>query len=138
MGLKKLYATDESAEADGVWNDFGGVFRVKIARAGNGNPKFMKELTRAAKRANGVSTPEMERAALQDVYAHTVVKGWQTCVDGQWQDGIDMDEGELLPSNPETYKRVFEELPDVYTSIVRLADDASNYRKSALEASAKN
>lgn len=138
MGLKKLYATDESAEAEGVWNDFGGVFRVKIARAGSGNPQFVKELSRAAKRANGVMTPDMERTALQNVYANTVVKGWQTFVDGQWVDGIDMDDEGILQPTPENIQRVFQELPDIYTSIVRMADDASNYRKTALEAQAKN
>ena len=35
--------------------------------------------------------------------------------------GIDMDEGQLLTVNTPNLLRVFEELPDLYTAIVRFA-----------------
>lgn len=141
MGLKKMFATNEQLEREGVWNEFGDVFRVLVARAGTGNPNYVKELQRVAKahQRSGTLSIDQEQAIIQEVYAKTIVKGWQTKVDGEWVDGIDMDdEGGLLPCTTENLKRVFKELPDVFKSISQCADDAAAYRQKSLEDAAKN
>lgn len=141
MGLRKQFATNSELENDGVWNEFGEEFRIKVARAGVGNANYSKELTRiAAKHRTNLSmlTPDAERRILHEVYAKTVVKGWETKVDDVWISGIDMDEDELLPVTVENLMRVFDELPDVYAAITRFADDAATYRQQNLEAIAKN
>lgn len=141
MGLKKQFGTNPELENDGVWNEFGDEFRIKIARAGVGNSNYSKELTRIASKHRatlGMMGQDSERRILHEVYAKTIVKGWETKVDGKWVSGIDMDEGQLLSVTVENLMRVFDELPDVYAAITRFADDAAAYRQQNLEAIAKN
>lgn len=141
MGLKKQFATNKDLENDGVWNEFGDEFRIKIARAGVGNSQYTKELTRIQKKHRAtihLLSTDAERKILQEAYARTVIKGWETKVDGKWVSGIDMDESTLLEVTVENLVRVFHELPDVFNAITKCADDAEVYRQQLLETTAKN
>ena len=142
MGLSRQFATDVSLETKGIVIDYG-TDRVKIARAGGANKKYEKLLeakTKHLRRALivGAIDNEESMAILREVFAETIVLGWEvntgTEVDPKWEKGIEpKDAGEkgdkLLPCNAKNYKKVFINLPDLFTDIQQQAQAGALYRR---------
>jgi hypothetical protein len=141
MGLREKFATNTDLEVDGVWNQFDESFRVRIARASTNNLRYSKALEKATKpfrRTLDMVSNEQQTLILKEVYAKTIVTGWQTMKDGEWVDGINIEGDEIIPCTPENIMRVFKELPDLFTTIQQFADEAAVYRQAALDKEAKN
>lgn len=141
MGLMDKFATNENLEVDGVWNQFDESFRVRIARASTNNIRYAKALEKATKpfrRNFDMVSSEMQLNILKEVYAKTIVTGWQTNKDGEWVDGINLEGDEIIPLTPENVLHVFKVLPDLFATIQQFADDAAAYRQAALEKEGKN
>lgn len=141
MGLMDKFATNENLETDGVWNQFDETFRVRIARASTNNIRYAKALEKATKpfrRNFDMVSNEMQANILKEVYAKTIVTGWQTMRGGEWVDGINLSGEELLPFTSDNVLEVFKKLPDLFATIQTYADDAAAYRQAALEKEGKN
>ena len=151
MGLKDQFATDVSLETEGIVIDYG-TDRVRIARAGGANKKFAKLLERKTKpfrRAIAVGAFDNDRSMsiLRDVYAEAVVLNWEvnkgTDQEPKWVKGIDpkdagMTGKDLLPVTPENVKKVFLNLPDLFTDLQQQAVAGALYRQETDEGSAGN
>ncbi len=141
MGLRKKFGTNTELENAGVWNQFDETFRVKIARTCATNlqyTKLVEQETKPYRRTMDLLSAEIQRGIMRRIYAKTIIKGWQTKVGNEWKDGIELDEGELLPVTVENIEKVLEALPDLFTAIQGFADEASTFRQVALEVEAKN
>ena len=154
MSLKSQFATNKSMEVSGIELDYGND-RIRMARAGGANKKFARMLelkTKPFRRAIQAGAMDNDRsiAILAEVYAHTVILGWQvnkgTWDNPKWEAGIDPsdagDAGEkgtkLLPVTPENIMKVLRYLPDMFIDLQQQAQSGALYREELNEASAGN
>jgi hypothetical protein len=140
--MYEMFATDEDAESAGIYIDYGD-FRVKLARAGGRNRDFARVLnlkTKPYKRAIQTETMDNKVAEriMLEVYAETVIRGWETQVDGEWVSGLTNKEGELIPFNQENVRKALTDLPDLFADLQSQAQDATLYRETILEADSGN
>jgi len=143
MGMYDVFETDEDLETTGIWIDYGD-FRVKIASAGQGNKKYIRYAEKALKpirkamQAGAVSN-ERSNAIMADIYAKTIILGWETMVAGKLKNGIeDRESDDLLPVNEENVVQTFLNLPNLFIDLQEQANSMSNFRKEELEEEAKN
>jgi hypothetical protein len=138
MNAYEMYSSDKAKETDGIILDFGD-FRVKVCRAGGANTayaKMMEELARPYRRAmeTGVLSPEIGDKIMREVYAKTVIKGW---------DGGDKDKPFPGPDGPLEFNeanviQVLTDLPDFFASLRGECERIANFRKDAMKAEVKN
>ncbi len=140
MSLKSQYQSEQKAEADGVWNDFG-AFRVRLARAGGTNSAYKLALERRVKplqrRLNSLTNDESE-TIMRELLVDHCIKGWQTRVDDTWQDGIEFEAGQLLDVTRDNLLTVLKQLPDLERELQQCSQDQAAYRQELLEAAAGN
>src|SRR5690606_2819418 len=108
MDFIKLIDTDPELEKNGIWINYG-TERVLMARAGGENKnstKVLTALTAPMKRALdlGLVGEEASVAISAEVYAKTIVKGWQTLINGEWKDGINTRDLGMVPATVENVK----------------------------------
>lgn len=142
MGLYSQFQTNEDLEKSGVVIDYGS-FRVLIARAGGGNTDFMRVLaakTKPHRRAIQTETmdPNLAQSIEKEVYAETVVRNWETLVDGEWVQGIESPNGGLLDVTKENIQETFENLPDLFYDLKDQANKVAIFRQAEMEADTKN
>ena len=131
MSLKSQFKTDKKLETKGIVIDYGET-RVTVARAGGANKRFSRMLdakTKPYRRAIALGSFDDERsnAILREVYAHTVVIGWEenvgTTAEPQWEAGISPEDAgvessdALLPVTPENVMSVLGNLPDLFIDL---------------------
>lgn len=140
------FKTDKGLEQAGVYLDYG-KFRVKVARAGGSNKAFARLLEaklRPYQRAIKTETidPELAEKIMLDVYARTVVVGWETKVekDGkeEWQPLLQNAQGDLVKPSPEAIAELFKALPDLFADIQEQTNKAAIFREAVLETNAGN
>lgn len=139
MSLYNTFKTDRNLETSGVWlnygpNSKGGDQRIKVARAGGANKSFQKALTtkmRPFRRQLETGTMDVAVAdtLMLDVYAETVVLGWEN---------IEDQDGNELPFSVENVKQLFADLPDLAADVRSQAQEIAIFRADIAEASAKN
>ena len=142
------FETDESLETSGIWIHYG-EFRVKIARAGGANKKYLsysEAKTKPFRRAIAAGTmpEERSRAILFEIFAKTVIMDWQIA-DGidkngevKWKSGIHKKGGGSLDYSPENVIKTFKLLPALFFDIQQAADSIALFRKEEMEADGKN
>lgn len=140
MSLYNIFATDKSAEQDGIWVDYGDAGRIKIARMGGSNSAYTKavaNLYKANKHAIDTDTmsDEVAEKKQREIFAKHVVLDWDN---GDGLPGLPGPEGELLDFTQENVVKVLSDLPDLYADLRAQAAKVSNFRKAAIEADAKN
>jgi hypothetical protein len=136
------FQTDTSLESQGIVIDYG-TFRITVARAGGANKRFAKTLeakTKPFKRAIQTDTMDNERGLeiLRETYAEAVVLNWETKKDGVFVQGIESQDGGILPFNKENVVFTFQNLPDLFTDIQQQAEKSALFRKFLQEQDAKN
>lgn len=147
MGMYDNFATDRKLEVEGTWTNYGD-FRVKIAHTGGANKAYltqgeqrMKPFRRAID--SGSFPRERMEAILIELYADTIIKGWETNVgepgEEKWQEGIENpDGGDLLPFNRANVVMTLKNLPALFYDIKEVADSIAAYRQMDLRAEAGN
>lgn len=159
MGLNSNYATAPKAEEDGAWFELDDDTKVLLRRAGGANKEYdklhsqmlqpyMRRLNVGGRTKIPPSLVEPLKAISRTCYARTVLKGWQTKVDGEWCDGIEpytVDEygacvavpfdssADLFPVTEKTLTKVLEDYPEVFADIMELCGEADSFRTEALE-----
>lgn len=129
--------TDTAAETEGAWFEYSPrgdeVFRVKMARAGNNNADFGREMEKRVRpfRAgvrdakSAVIPPHIERKINAEVYARTVVKDWNAD-----------DVGE--PFSIEACIQIFMDAPDFLAWVMNASSSADSFRKQVIAENAGN
>jgi len=142
MSLYKAYKTSEKLETEGVTFELYGN-RVTMARAGSGNPDFvsaMAKKTQPYRRqiAQGSMDPKEELRVLREVYAETVILNWEIKVGEQWKQGIETEDGGVIPFNKDNVIRTLTALPELFIELQGLASNAAQYRAEDLQDDAGN
>lgn len=139
--LHKNFATNKNLEREGITVEYFDPeevdekpVRIKIARAGGSNVAYDKELDKATKAirrqigAGQVSLAKI-RTITRDVFAKTVVLGWENVKD---------ENGVAIPFTPEAALKLFTDLPDLFDDLQEQASNAGLFRAGQLEDDAKN
>lgn len=138
MSLAKQFKTSPGLEENGVdlqygLSEDGNPIRIKIRRASKSNKKFrqmMKKKMAPHTRALQLEAmdPDFAESILQEVYAHTIVVGWEN---------VDIG-GEIVPYSPENCIRFFEEYPDLWNDIQKQSTNLNIFREEVAEIHSKN
>lgn len=139
MSLYSQFATDKSAEVEGVWveygaNEDGSIPAFKISRMSKANKKYTKALERATRphrRAIELETMNNDLAErlFMEVFVDTVLLDWK---------GIKQRDGEELEFCKKNALKLFEDLPELYDDLQEKAKKASLFREETLEEEAGN
>lgn len=140
--LHKNFKTNKNLETEGItleYHDPDDVdvppVRIRIARAGGANVAYDKALdkrTRSIRRqvaANIVSLAEIRKITLE-VYAETVILGWENVFDDET--------GEPIPFTKENVIQLFKDLPDLFDDVQQQAQQAQLFRSVQIEEDSKN
>lgn len=145
----KIFSTNEKAESNGVWQDFGD-FKVCIARSGGGNKRFARVMEAKIKpflRAVKTETldPEIANRIMMECFAECVVTGWQckqpdpSAPEGfVWADVVEVAEGVFEPFTPAAVMKAFKALPNMFLDIQAQAGAFANFRDAVRETNAGN
>lgn len=131
--VHKLFKTDSKLETEGIFLDYG-KFKIRIARAGGSNKAYMRQIekkSRPFRRAIQQEMLENEVAMklMREIYAETVVIGWE---------GITDAEGKTLPFSKENCLKLFDELPDLFADVMDQSNKLALFREDIREEEAKN
>jgi hypothetical protein len=139
MSLYSQFKTDGSLEKEGILLEYGTTpddkpITIRIARAGGANSAYTKRMEAKVKPYRRQIQNETMEAALIDrilkeVYAETVVLGWENVQD---------EAGKVLPFTVENCIKVFTDLPDLFKDVQEQSQRAALFRADVLEADAKN
>lgn len=134
MSTYGTFKTDANYETNGITLDFGSAGKIRIARAGGANMNYKKKmmaLTKPHRRAIQLGTLDdaVFDNILHQAYAETVLLGWE---------GVTGPDGKPLDFSKENAIRLFTDLPELFSQIVKSAENAALFRVDQLEADSKN
>ena len=138
MSLYQQFKTDENYERNGIWLEYGSKtgkpVRIKIARAGGTNIKFLKALELKARPyrrqlQNDTIDPEVAEELFRQVYVESVILGWEN---------VDTEDGKPLEFNRFNCLKLLTDLPDLFADIREQATKASLFRSEVIETASKN
>ena len=140
--LRKMFETDKSVEIEGIVVEYAPGVEIKIARAGGGNKKFAKTMSRLAKpHRRAIQTDAIAEETLNHLfikaYAATIILGWK----GLTKDLITHKEEDAkveLTFNLENAEALLTEQPNLFTDIQRTADNIALFRAEINEADSGN
>ncbi len=133
MSLYKIYENTDD-EVNGVKIPVGPTTMVTIARSGGKNKKFEKMRSSLLKphrrliNAGKLSDDQITEVVMP-AYIKTIIKNWETKVDGQWVTGIETDTGEVEDFTPKNIEKILTALPDLYEQIILSSDDQSLFNQ---------
>lgn len=140
IDLFEQYATDETAENDGVWVPHGDS-EFLIARSGN--KQYSKQITAAFKKNEKLLAGESEAASdlsdaiMIDLMATTVLKGWRTKqADGSYLPVIGFKRVPLEYSVANA--KIVLALKDFRKEVAAWADDMTKFKATLAEEQVKN
>lgn len=140
----EMFKTEDNLEIDGVWKEYKGVLRVKLARAGNKNIEFNKTLGKAAKKYKdaGTDTKRDQERPWAEVYVKEVIKGFEVKVDDEWKPGVYLPDESgsivLKDASKENIMQFLLDLPDLFDKIKEDATEMRTFQKEEEEADLKN
>lgn len=139
MSLYKQFATNPELENKGIELNFGvnddeTEIKFYVARAGKSNKKYQKALENAVKPYRrqmqlGTLSDEVSNKIMLEVFATTVLKGWENVQD---------EKGNVMQFNKENAVKLLTDLPELYDALTAAANDVANFREESLEEDAKN
>ncbi len=124
------FLTDPEAEEAGVWVEAGDGLRLRVARTNNA--RYRRALAEAARpnreALRGPGGPELLDRILLDVFADTVLLGWE---------GLEDEEGKPLPYSRAVARQCLERSRDFRDLVGSLAERQEQFRKKEAEAAGK-
>lgn len=152
MGLYESMRTSPKLEMEGIWLDLGHT-RIRLARAGGKNTKFMaaaEKVARENKRALNLLNEEAGRKLFAKLYAEVIVLDWLTKAEdgdldefGQVPDadyegpkfkrGIDRPDGNIVEFNVANVIQTFDDIPDLLPLLKETAEDSQLFRQELLK-----
>lgn len=143
MSMYRQFKADENLERNGVKLDYDS-FQVTITRAGASNKNFAKVLeakTKPVRRAMQIGSLSDEKAMqiLYEVFAETVILNWETKnKDGAFLQGIEDENGAIIPFNKENVVTTFKNLPELFLQIKEEAEKISLFQRQEIKEEAGN
>lgn len=133
MNPYQQFGTDKNLETNGVVLDYGD-FKITVARAGGSNKEYLKSLERKSKALRrkiqtGNLSNEQANEVLLEVFADTVVKGWE---------GVCDKDGNPLQFNRENVLKLLTDLPELFRDIQNQASEVELFREAQLKEEAGN
>ena len=140
MSLYEAYETDPKLEKEGVHIEVGTtkkgeVATIRVRRAGGANQMFSKVFEQKSKpyrrllEIPGAIDPAIQEKLMREVYADSIVVGWENIEDRQ---------GNPIPFSKENVIKLFAELPELFKRVVRESQDMAVYRTEVREAESGN
>lgn len=139
MSLYSQFKTNNNLEREGIVLQYGDNAEgkpicIRIARAGGANSQYSKLMeARVKPYRRQIQNETIERTMvekmLREVYAETIVLGWENVTD---------EEGKELPFTVQNCIKLFEDLPDLFQDIQDQSQRAALFREEVLEADSKN
>lgn len=139
MSLYKQFKTDPNYESQGITLEYGNTpngkpIRIKIARAGGSNAKFLKALEIKSKPyrrqlQNETIDPKIADDILMQVFVDSVILDWENVED---------ENGTALPFNRENCLKLFRDLPDLFADVREQASRSALFRAEIKESATKN
>lgn len=132
--ILELFETSADLEKTGVWLDFKNYGKIKIARAGGENFRYLKAFESALRPHRRLiemgAFPEDEgRDLMIDVYSSTIVLDWQ---------GIRGRDKVLIPFSKENCVAMLKKIPALFAFVQEKANNFSNFRDGDIEDEIKN
>ena len=149
MSMYSSFKRNDRMEQEGIQIPYGG-FKVTIARAGGANKKFIKIMEQKShphRRAIATETLDENLATelLYEAYAEGIVLDWFTETKdedgegtGEYVQGIEGPDGEIMKFNQENVIATFHALPELFLEIKGQAETAGLFKASNLAEDAKN
>lgn len=140
MSFRSQFKTDDKFEKGGVWLEYGSGMRLLCARAGGANKHFQRTLEKLSapyRRAieAKVLPPEEGEKLLIEVFAHSIVRGWE----GVTKDDLDgSGDATLVEFSPKACVEFFTALPDIFHDVREQVNSAHLYRAHLDEVDGKN
>ena len=143
--LYEIFGTEANLETEGIWQDFG-TTRIKLARSGGKNTTYLKTFKSVMKRYNKVNidalSDEDQDIIMAEIFAKGVIKAWEIKDEkGKWKSGIILlkdGKKEVVPFNIDSAKQCLLDLPDLFSTLRKSADDIKTYQKEVEEEQLKN
>lgn len=134
MSLYKIFETDKNIEVDGVWLEYDEGVKIRVARAGGANKRYLKameKLFRKHRKAIQLDTlpEEKARVLMREVYVDTVILGWE---------GVTDKEGNPMSFNRENCLKLFSDLPDLFNDVQEQAGKIALFKADLDEIDSKN
>lgn len=129
-----LFKTDENLEAKkGVVLEYPG-FSITIHRAGGSNKKYVQALAEKMKPyrkklENGLLDEDTATKLLIDIYAETIIVGWDNVAD---------EHGNILKFSKENCVKLLTDLPELFKDIQEQANDIAIFKAEIEEIEEKN
>lgn len=139
MSLYKNFATNTDLEKVGILLEYGNNSKgkpiaIRIARAGGANKRYENLLQARLKPYRrqlqcDMMSNELQEKILMEVYAESVVLGWENVEDA---------EGNPMDFNKENVIKLFTDLPDLYEDVKAQSVRAALFRQEEREEDSKN
>lgn len=132
-GIYAMFETDAKTESSGIVINYGD-FKVRVARAGGENKRYVKilrELTKPYQKAIDTDTidPEVAKEISIKAFVRGVLLGWE---------GVTDRDGNALAYNEANAIKVFTDLPEFFKEIAQQALNFTLFRAASQEDEAKN
>lgn len=122
--LDEFFKISEQASKDGVWFAISDEIQFLVKPFSKSNPQIKKALEMYFKPyARQIDMGTLEQSKIQEIEIKVFVKA--CLVD--WK-GVEID-GELKDYSPELAIEFFQALPELYDTLMRYAEDTSNYKE---------
>jgi len=139
MSIFNQFETDQDAEKDGIWieygeNEDGTIPAFKVSRMSKNNKRYSKALDRATRphrRAIELETLKDDTAerVFMEVFVDTILMDWKN---------IQTKQGSEIALTKEKALEIFNALPELYEDLQNNARKASLFRQEALEEESGN
>lgn len=123
--LDKMFKTEKSLEADGIWFDISETTGFKLKRFGGHNNPRVKELMNrlykpyARMIENNTLAPEKETEITARIFIMTSMTDWK---------GVEID-GKEVPFSVEEAVKLMIALPELYEALYKHASDFQNFKE---------
>ena len=143
MGLRSQFKTDAKVEVEGVWLDYDSGVKIRTARAGGANKRYLKAMERLSRKykrqLNLEILPfEVQNRLLREVYAETVILGWE----GVTNEDLGSDDEETMNDevlfSRDNCLRLFEELPELFKDVQESSSTLAIWRADLRTTESKN
>lgn len=143
--LRKAFGTDKKKESEGVWidilkNDDGSMARMKIRRLGPANKEFQKlhaQFTKNLKTIRGNAKADMENAAFTKAFVDACLVEWENIEN--IHEAAPGQVAELyMPLTRENALSLFEQLPDLFNTVILQATELEAFQTEVNEQVEKN
>lgn len=134
MSVYDQFGTSEAVEKEGVWLEYENGVRIRVARAGGSNRRYLKAVERRFRTyrrriQTGTMAVEAVTKILVEIFADTVILGWESVTDR---------DGNPIPFTRENCIRVMTDLPALFDDVQQQAANYELFLENILEDDAGN